>query len=63
MPMEKKKWSEPMLVELVRGAPEEAVLAFCRIGKPGTSTPQDLGYGCICPTAAACTVCKELTAS
>ncbi len=31
--MEKKKWEKPKLVVLVRGKPEEAVLATCKVNE------------------------------
>ena len=34
--MAKKVWSTPLLVELVRGAPEEAVLITCKAGLTGS---------------------------
>ena len=60
--MEKKHWSEPRLLELVRGAPEEAVLLACRTTQPGTSAPVTTGIGCYCMNHA-CTNCEVLTPS
>ena len=64
MPMEKKTWSEPMLIELVRGAPEEAMLVACRVGEPvGFSHPDTTGGSCICPDIDPCTPCVTMAAS
>ena len=60
--MEKKHWSEPKLIELVRGAPEEAVLTFCRTNQPGTSAPVTQGGSCFCSNRV-CTNCEALTPS
>ena len=62
--MAKKKWSAPMLVELVRGAPEEAVLVACRLSTPGTPiSPRTLGTGCVCPINEVCASCHTLSGS
>ena len=62
--METKNWSEPKLIELVRGAPEESVLVACRLSTPGTPvSPRTVGTGCICPPQTICTSCHTLTGS
>jgi hypothetical protein len=44
MAAEKKTWLRPELVVLVRGRPEEAVLAGCKIG--GSSGPANHNKAC-----------------
>ncbi len=49
--MEKKKWEKPMLIVLVRGEPEEAVLADCKIdGNSGYLTACWITLGDPCNT-------------
>jgi hypothetical protein len=62
--MEKKPWSEPILVELARGGPQEAVLLTCRLATPGTPVaPGTVGTQCICPTNGECAQCQTLSES
>ncbi len=44
--MPKRKWTTPQLVVLVRGKPEEGVLAACKSFIIGQSGPSDLAMQC-----------------
>ena len=63
LPQTKKPWSKPELIVLVRGKPEEALLAACKWWYPATFTGP-LGFGndgtCKIP---GCPVCNEAVAS
>ncbi len=49
-PAGKKKWEKPELVVLVRGRPEEGVLATCKTGYiQGGAGPTNARDGCIYP--------------
>ena len=70
--MAKKVWSTPLLVELVRGAPEEAVLITCKAGLSGAGlgTPASpASTFATCNTtpqsqlAAECVSCRTINAS
>ena len=60
--MEKSRWSEPRLIELVRGSPEEAMLVACRTDSEG-SNPAKPGTGCKHCYDTICNNCDSLTAS
>jgi len=60
--MPKKKWEKPKLIVLVRGKPEERVLAVCKWNPGGP----DVYYGscCVGPTHGfECLGCMDFTAT
>ncbi len=73
----KKPWNTPQLIELVRGRPEEAILAACKDGGAGVSpfgewnncnqSPSFRACGPVAPTAGInaipCVTCSLLSAS
>jgi len=60
----KTTWTTPQLVKLARGAPDEAVLRFCRTSATGTA-PNATAEGCQSPTpiGADCVSAGKLTGS
>ena len=51
----KKEWSEPELIVLVRSKPEEAVLSGCKgSGSPGSSDIQNTGCQTECSEEGKC---------
>ena len=57
--MEKKEWSEPELIVLVRSKPEETVLTACKTASMAGAN-SDFGYCAIAPTGPA--VCSDCDA-
>lgn len=56
----KKIWQKPKLIILVRGRPEEFVLAGCKVkGSPITKKNKDTG----CQRLATCANCKQVGTS
>jgi hypothetical protein len=55
--MPKKKWEKPKLIVLVRGKPEEAVLAGCK--NPGAAVLPTDSYGYCSSTEISCAACQE----
>jgi len=52
-----KMWTKPEFIVLVRGKPDEAVLAYCK--ENGLSGSQgNSAAGCIQPTPIVCQVCQ-----
>ena len=59
---QKKEWTKPELIVLVRSKPEEAVLAACKIlNSTGSVTSTDVG--CINNVGEGCVVCSAATGS
>ncbi len=55
----KKTWTEPELIVIVRGKPEEAVLGVCKVTAESVN-PVDYNSGCI---EEPCTVCSGSSGS
>jgi hypothetical protein len=54
--MEKKPWSQPILVCVVRGEPQEAILTVCKSGAVGGG-PNQVASNCAPGDQQACTSC------
>ena len=54
-PEVKKPWSEPALIVLVRGKPEEALLLGCKTGVQGVPGPSGSACGQTLGCCQACT--------
>jgi hypothetical protein len=63
--MRKKKWTTPILTVLVRGNPEEKVLAGCKVGAaiPNPGGPQARNFQPCTDFSAGCTNCMLYSAS
>lgn len=62
--MRKKKWITPVLTVLVKGAPEESVLAGCKHG--GVGGPSNYNSSCNMPyltDPSICSMCSVCTTS
>ncbi len=57
--MEKKTWTKPTLIVLVRSEPEETVLDACKYVSPGGSQSAETG----CWFVTGCTPCLDVAAS
>ncbi len=55
MPETKKTWTEPELIVIARGKPEEAVLGGCKAFE-SSACPSNLGAGCAETSCSSCTV-------
>jgi hypothetical protein len=62
----KKKWSSPTLIILLKGRPEENVLAMCKYNKAplgsGGVQADTLGHGCQATRNKSCQACQSLGA-
>jgi hypothetical protein len=62
-----KTWQKPILIVLLRGKPEEAVLISCKTALSAPSSPNNIGGACFCPSGASgdlvCISCQCITAS
>jgi hypothetical protein len=57
---EKKQWSKPELIALVRSKPEEMVLTGCQgCTDPPTSGPSNGSYNCVTGSSPACYDCRK----
>ena len=53
----KKAWSKPKLIILIKGSPQESVLAFCKNGVPGPTSGHS---NCSYSPPVTCPDCEEL---
>jgi hypothetical protein len=56
-----KTWSRPELIVLVKGKPEEAVLAACKT--EGSSGPNVNFGACVAAIGATCGACETISSS